>query len=581
MRRATDGVEKTSGMVMEDQEDSKQSSEPTGDRVPRYRGLYHNLIVIPLLAALIPLAIMATINYRQDKSAYGAENRYAISRLLSNTKRSLQFAIEERRAVLSLIARGNTRQELSSETRLMAVLRDLRESFGDFVDLGLIGSDGNQTCYVGPYDLKGMDYSEQPWFHEVSLRGVYVSDVFTGYRDLPHFVVAVAMEEGDDDYYVLRATIDTELLRRQIYSADLNEDTDAFVVNSKGILQTASVFSGGVLDSIVFQIPPHIREREIITHQKNESGEEVALGFAYVEGTPFILVAVMRLQPFFEHWLYYRSFVIWFLLLSVIGILVVVSLRSRYIVGHLRESDARRAKMLHNVEYTNKMATLGRLAAGVAHEINNPLAIINEKAGLLQDISLHTEDFPMRDKILGIIESITDSVERCSRVTRRLLGFGRRMDTVKERIELKKLIEDVLEFQRTEASHRSINIEIQIDEDVQPIESDRGLLQQVFLNLVSNAYAAVPDSGEITIAAHQLSPSEVAVSVSDNGSGIPAADLANIFEPFFSTKGQAGTGLGLSITRDIIEKLGGIIEVSSKDGKGTTFKVNLPVDKVG
>ncbi len=566
---------------MEDQANNPQPAKPAGERAPRYRGLYRNLIVIPLLAALIPLAIMAAINYRQDRAAFQAENQYAISRLLSNTKRSLQFAIEERRAVLSLVARGSTREELSGESRLMAILRDLRESFGDFVDLGLIGSDGEQTCYVGPYDLKGMDYSEQPWFHEVSLRGVYVSDVFTGYRLLPHFVVAVAMEDGDEDYYVLRATIDTELLRRQIYSADLNENTDAFVVNSRGILQTASVFSGSVLDSIAFEIPPHIRDREIITQRTNELGEEVALGFAYVEGTPFILVAVMRIQPFFEHWLYYRSLVFWFLLLSVVGILLVVSVRSRHIVGHLRDADAQRAKMLHNVEYTNKMATLGRLAAGVAHEINNPLAIINEKAGLLQDISMHTEDFPMREKILGIIDSITVSVERCSRVTRRLLGFGRRMDTVKETIELKKLIEDVLEFQRTEASHRSINIEILFDEDVKPIESDRGLLQQVFLNLVSNAYAAVPDRGTITIAAHQLSPSEVAVSVTDNGKGIAPADLSNIFEPFFSTKGEAGTGLGLSITRDIVEKLGGIIEVSSKTGEGTTFTVNLPVDKVG
>lgn len=566
---------------MEDQANKPQQPLPTSDRLPKYQGLYRNLIMIPLLAALIPLAIMATINYRQDRSAYEAENRYTLSRLLSNTKRSIQFAIEERRAVLSLIARSNTRQELNSETRLMAILRDLRESFGDFVDLGLIGSEGNQTCYVGPYDLKGMDYNEQPWFHEVSLRGGYVSDVFMGYRHLPHFVMAVAMEEGDDDYYVLRATIDIDLLQRQVYSSDLNEDTDAFVVNSTGILQTASVFNGAVLDSIAFKIPPHVREREIITQQKNASDEVVSLGFAYVEGTPFILVAVMRLQPFFEHWFYYRSFVIWFLLLSVVGILVVVSLRSRYIISHLREADARRAKMLHNIEYINKMATLGRLAAGVAHEINNPLAIINEKAGLLQDISLHAEDFPMREKVLGIIESITDSVERCSRVTRRLLGFGRRMDTVKERIELRKLIEDVLEFQRTEASHRSIDIEVLVDEDVLPIESDRGQLQQVFLNLISNAYAAVPDNGRITISISQLSPSEVAVSVADNGDGISEADLTNIFEPFFSTKGQAGTGLGLSITRDIVEKLGGIIEVSSTAGKGTKFTVDLPVEKVG
>jgi signal transduction histidine kinase len=554
--------------------------QSTGGPLPRYRRLYQNLVVIPLLAALIPLAIMAAINYRQDASAYRAENRYIISRLLSNTKRSLQFAIEERRAVLSLIARTSPREELSSETRLMAILRDLRESFGDFVDLGLVESNGRQAYYSGPYELTGADYSEQSWFHEVSLRGSYVSDVFMGYRNLPHFVVAVAMEVGDNDFYVLRATIDTELLMRQIYSLDLNEDTDAFVINARGVLQTTSSFFGKVLDSIAFPIPPHIREREILSEQKLPDDQTLNMGFAYVEGTPFILVAASRLDPVFKHWFYKRSDVIWFLLLSVIGILVLVSFRSRHIISRLREADAQRAKIFHNVEYTNKMATLGRLAGGVAHEINNPLAIINEKAGLLQDIATHTPDFPMQEKILGIVGSITQSVDRCSRVTRRLLGFGRRMDAVKERIDLRDLISDVLEFQKTEASHRSIKIEVAVGDDVPLIESDRGQLQQVFLNLVSNAYAAVPDGGWIKIKGRKLSPSEVAVAVSDSGTGIPEADIQNIFEPFFSTKGQAGTGLGLSITRDIVEKLGGIIEVASTVGKGTTFTVNLPIEKV-
>jgi signal transduction histidine kinase len=226
------------------------------------------------------------------------------------------------------------------------------------------------------------------------------------------------------------------------------------------------------------------------------------------------------------------------------------------------------------------MATLGRLAAGVAHEINNPLAIINEKAGLLEDMAKHNPDFPKRDKILGMVDSISTSVDRCSRVTKRLLGFGRRMETTRERIDLRSLIKDVLEFQGTEATHRSIDIDVQVDDNVPMITSDRGQLQQVLLNLVSNAYAAVPDGGRIEIKVTQTNADEVAVSVSDNGSGIAPADLKNIFEPFFSTKGESGTGLGLSITRDIVERLGGIIEAESELGEGTTFTVLLPVEKV-
>lgn len=548
--------------------------------LPRYRRLRWNLIVIPSLAALVPLIIMAAINYRQDAVAYKSESSYAVSRLLSNTRRSLQFALEERRAVLTLIAKNRSLEDLSNDARLMAILRDLKESFGDFVDLGLIDGAGVQSFYAGPYALKGANYKDQPWFHEVSLRGVYVSDVFLGLRKFPHFVIAIAREMKDGEYYVLRATIDTELLSRQIYALELIERADMFIINKDGILQTRSAFHGEVLDSVALSIPPHILDREIIEEKDLPGGERMTMGFAAIAGSPFVLVALSIREASFTHWLYQRSDVILFLIASVVVILVVVSFRSRHVISRLQESDSRRAKMLHNLEYTNKMATLGRLAAGVAHEVNNPLAIINEKAGLIKDIATHEGDFPKKDKIISLVDSITSSVDRCSRVTRRLLGFGRRMETRKEQIDVKSLIDDVLDFQRTEAAHRNIRINVQSAPGVSPIQSDRGQLQQVFLNIISNAYAAVEDGGTIDVAISQLNSNEIAVTITDDGVGIEQKDLQNIFEPFFSTKGEAGTGLGLSITKDIVEKLGGIIEVKSEIGKGTIFTVNMPVEKV-
>jgi signal transduction histidine kinase len=199
---------------------------------------------------------------------------------------------------------------------------------------------------------------------------------------------------------------------------------------------------------------------------------------------------------------------------------------------------------------------------------------------LIKDIADHESNFPQQGKIIALTEAITSSVDRCSRVTRRLLGFGRRMETRKEQIDVRSLIDDVLDFQRTEAAHRNIQIEVQADPELALIQSDRGQLQQVFLNLISNAYAAVEDGGNITIRITQPNSNEITVMISDDGVGIAEKDLHNIFEPFFSTKGEAGTGLGLSITRDLVEKLGGLIEVHSEVGKGTTFIVNMPVEKV-
>jgi len=509
--------------------------QPSG--LPRYHRLRLNLIIVPLLAALVPLMIMAIINYYQDYNAYKTENHYTISHLLSNSKRSLQFAIEERRAVLSLIARGKTLKNLSNDAKLMAILRDLKESFGDFVDLGLIDYEGNQSFYV-------------------------------------------ARELEDGKFYILRATIDTKLLNRQIYSLESDEQIDIFILNKTGVLQTASTFYGNVLDTTNLQIPQRIFSREIIEERTQPGKGNMTMGFADINDSPFILVALLQHRGAFLRWLSLRSDVVWFLLASMIGILVTVSLRSKYIVNRLQESDARRAKILHNIEYTNKMATLGRLSASVAHEINNPLAIINEKAGLINDIASYEPEFPKKDKIIALVDSITSSVERCSRVTHRLLGFGRRMEFRKEQIDMESLINDVLDFQKSEAAHRNIRVNVNTEANLQTIQSDKGQLQQVFLNLINNAYNALDKDGKIDINIRHPNSNEIEVTITDNGVGIAKKDLIHIFEPFFSTKGESGTGLGLSITKDIVEKLGGVISVTSEEGRGTCFIVNLPIERV-
>jgi len=229
------------------------------------------------------------------------------------------------------------------------------------------------------------------------------------------------------------------------------------------------------------------------------------------------------------------------------------------------------------MEYTNKMASIGRLAAGVAHEINNPLAIINEKAGLLKDFATLKSDFHYKDKILSGVDSILKSVDRCSAITHRLLGFAKRMDINKEVIDLELLLKEVIGFLEKEAIFRNIKINYNIAENLPSVDSDRGQLQQVFLNIVTNAFYAVEDDGQIEISAIQENDQLIQIIVSDNGEGISKENLENIFEPFFTTKGKYGTGLGLSITYGIVEKLGGDISVKSKLGEGTSFTIQLPI----
>lgn len=244
----------------------------------------------------------------------------------------------------------------------------------------------------------------------------------------------------------------------------------------------------------------------------------------------------------------------------------------------LAAAERKRKVAIEEMEHVQKLSSIGRLAAGVAHEINNPLAIIGEKAGLMKDLAnAAKKDFPKAQRFMQLSDSVLSAVDRCRAVTHRLLGFARRMEVRTMELNLNEVLREVLGFLEREALFRNIDLDQQFAENLPSVESDRGQLQQVFLNLLNNAMAAVPDEkGRIRIST-RLEKEGVAVEIEDNGVGMSRETLAHIFEPFFSTKGEKGTGLGLSITYGIVNRLGGRIEVESEKGKGTTFKVRLPL----
>lgn len=228
----------------------------------------------------------------------------------------------------------------------------------------------------------------------------------------------------------------------------------------------------------------------------------------------------------------------------------------------------------------HKMEAIGRLAAGIAHEINNPLAIINEKAGLIKDIIDFSDNFAQdKEKFLGLIKGIFESVSRCRNITHRLLGFSRRVEVSYNKIDLNDAIKEVLEFVEKEILYKNIRLEMNLKENIPKITFDKGQLQQVFLNILNNAIDAVDKGGTIRIISDIKDKDNVLVSIQDNGHGIPENILKHIFEPFYTTKEKGkGTGLGLSISYGIIRKLGGNILVESTVNKGTKFSIVIPIE---
>jgi signal transduction histidine kinase len=342
------------------------------------------------------------------------------------------------------------------------------------------------------------------------------------------------------------------------------------------VIQTPSRFHGNVLYTVSIPVPPY-SDRTQVQEYRDLNHAGYLVGYAYIPDTDFILMIVKQKAALMKSWYATRSHLIGFLLLSITLILGVIVFGTTYMVNQMFFSDRKRAMAMHRIEYDNKLATVGRLAAGVAHEINNPLAIINEKAGLIKDIFVFREKYSADDKLMGLVDSVISSVARCGTITKRLLNFARHMDESFQIIDIETVVREVLGFLAKEAEYRSIEVLITVPEGFPKIECDRGKLQQVLLNIVNNAFSAIGSEGRLTIDVQKKNDQYWTVTMTDTGCGIPEKDLEMIFEPFFTKKAdQGGTGLGLSITYQLVEEAGGFITVKSELGKGTSFIVTLP-----
>jgi two-component system, NtrC family, sensor kinase len=541
----------------------------------RYRKILITSVVSVSVVSILPLLIMTGLYSYQYQQAFQAELTRPMVRFAANGKQSLESFLSERLSALVMVIRGTSSEELRDSGKLSRILANLKQSFGGFVDLGVIDDDGIQVSYAGPYALEGKSYEEHDWFHEVRTRGVHVSDVFMGYRNIPHFVIAVQQDTEMHRGLVLRATIDTDVINRLASSMAARQSSDAFIINREGILQTPSRMYGGVLERCPLPPLPYSSQAELV-ELEDGMGESLIVSYAQIERSPFTVVLLSPRGALHAGWVSLRRELMVFLAISIVLIVAVVIGGSTYMVNRAREADMKRAALYHKMEYTNKMAAIGRLGAGVAHEINNPLSIINEKAGLLKDLLTMSEQLPPREKLIALVNSVLNSADRCGGITHRLLGFAKHMEVQRDTIDLDALIREVLGFLEKEASYRQIQVDFNYPEEPPTIVSDRGQLQQVFLNIINNAFAAVEDGGRIEIGIQSAGGDWVEVNIADNGVGVPEEHLEHIFDPFFTTKKGAGTGLGLSITYGIVQKLGGQIGVKSKVGEGTCFTVRLP-----
>lgn len=544
----------------------------------RYTSLRRVMTLFMVAVSVTPLLILTAINHAQYSETIQSELEAPLRGIVNKTRASLQLFLGERASTVSLISEAYDFTELSQQRIFNKIFRALKSEFKGFVDLELINGAGKQVLYAGPYDLKNRDYADQPWFHQAEIKGRYITDVFMGLRGSPHMVIAVKRTDDSGRPWVLRCTIDTEQLNSLVSGVSVDPDTDIFLVNRQGVLQTASRYYGGVLENVPMPMPQISFDNTIKVVTDNQ-GHKMLLDYTYLQDTDFVLMAVKPHKDFFKPWTTLKSDILVLLTLSIGAIVGVSYGLMGLLVARLQASDERRVAAFAQMEHSQKLSSIGRLAAGVAHEVNNPLAIINEKAGLVLDFLHMGPDFPKRERLTALVEGIVSSVDRARAITHRLLGFSRRMDARQQEILLGEVLAETLGFLEREALHRGVSIALQIADNMPPMLSDRGQLQQIFLNILGNALAAVDKGGSVNVKCDACSWQQrpaACITVRDNGKGMPADVLDHIFEPFYSTKKEQGTGLGMFITYGIVKRLGGDISVESAVDKGSCVSITLP-----
>jgi len=552
------------------------------------RSLNRNIILIIIVISLIPLIIVSSTIYYQFRVSYHAKVFEHLRELVHSHTQNIDSFLNEKLADIRFLTDICGWDNLHNENFLRDRLMALQKDFGrDFVDLGIVNAKGEQLAYAGPFLLEKADYSKAEWFRRAIQSDYYVSDVFLGIRGLPHFIITVRKTNALGDYWILRATIDFLEFTTLVENIRLGQTGFAFIINQQGEMQTkptalpdiATIDSEKIYSEIVDK-REEVADKVRIALLQDDSNHENIYAASFLKNGDWLFVYQQRAVDAFSD--LNKTFLITTAEM-IVGVLIIISMAvilSKTVVRRVARSEQETQMMSKKVVETGKLATVGELAAGIAHEINNPVAIMVEEAGwmgdLIEDMAL--EKGQDRAEFERAIRQIQTQGKRCKDITHKLLSFARQTDATIEDVDILRLLEELVELSAQRAKYAMVRIQTDFGDNLPTLKESATELQQVFLNLINNALDAMEkQGGDLNLFCHRENDS-VTIKVADTGGGIPKANLDRIFDPFFTTKPVGkGTGLGLSICYGIIEKMGGKLGVESVLGNGTTFTISIPL----
>lgn len=565
-------------------------SDPT-PRNRYYRTLSRNIIITMLAASITPMVIVSIIILRDFKISYRQQVHAHLALVARNHKKNINLFLTEKLANIRLLANNYSHDNFSNEYFIKQKLAELQQAYDRvFVDLGLINDQGIQISYAGPHALINADYAKAEWFHKAINTSYFTSDVFYGLRGAPHFIIS-ARQYYNGHYWILRATIDFGSFNNLVENLRIGRTGFAFILNKAGEFQTKpSAKTEQPIDILNLLASDHLSPAPPVITKKDPAGKEVIYAAAYLKEGEWVMILQQDLKDAYAELYKTQKIAFIIILIGSLGIVGTSLFLTRGLVKRIAQSDREKSladkekeMMSQQVIETGKLASIGELAAGIAHEINNPVAIMVEEAGWIEDL-LEEEEFKGGENLQEFhraLRQINTQGKRCKDITHKLLSFARKTDSRLQAVAINESLDEVVYLSEQRAKYSNIKINTCLQKDLPTLQASETELQQVLLNIVNNALDAMEKSGgEISIGS-KLDEDYIVVTIADTGPGIPQANLARIFDPFFTTKPVGkGTGLGLSICYGIIHKMGGRIDVQSQVDKGTVFTIGLPVSAV-
>lgn len=574
----------------EREETTSDQSGLIAQRKESYRRTFLRFVGLTVLCAVVPLLMVGWAINTYYTDFYRARMMNQVRDEVNRHYRTIQVFFEELNSKLQLIARTHSKEYICDSNNLGHIFELMNRLELTITDLGVIDHNGQHLAYVGPYDLIDKDYSQSFWFRQVMEKGLYISDMFVGFRMEPHFIMAVTAS-SNGERWVLRATVNTHAFRSLVENVQIGRTGEVYLVNKEGVFQTSPRFSYSIMETVPFDVPPlHEGIKTVIYEPESKDGlkgPQQIMSLAWLQAPSWLLVVKQDLSEAFDVVSYGSRAVLTFLYLSVATSLVVSALIGRHMIKVMQRQDHETAELHCQLAQANKLASIGELSAGVAHEINNPLDIIlAEQQTMLDSLQGFPDLAPeFHAQLVDSVRQAEVQLQCCKRITTNLLRFSRRTKPVLETVYLNEFLMEVVELVEREARAGGIGFFAYLDEKLPAMISDPSQLQQVFLDIITNAIDAHDGKGYGSVTIRTCSDGgagaqghPIRVQISDTGQGIAREHLDKIFTPYFATRPTGkGTGLGLATSFNAIKQLGGHIFVTSRLGEGTDFTISFPL----